>query len=385
MFEGTDQLDFSLPPDEQPQVSGYIPGRQIVLVRNPSWDPATDELRPAYLDGMEAAIGGDVADLYNRVEAGDLDYVVDAQPPADVLQRYSTDPDLQPYLTTYPQNALTYTSFNLAVAPFDDIHVRKAINFAFDKAGIRQLAGGPLTGTNAGHIFPNGLTNNLLLDYDPYPSPDDSGDIEAAKAEMAQSKYDTNGDGSCDDPSCKGILSMTSNVDPNPRQAQLIAQTLEPLGITLDIKELELSTMYAKCYGLSNRTPFCLALGWIQDFPDPITFGPPLFGSESLTPSCCNYNTLGATPEQLKEWGYSITSVPSVDDQLDACKALPVGDERTQCWADFDKYLMEQVVPYVPRSFTNQNEIYSANVVNHSFGEFAGMTSFDHMAIASSS
>jgi peptide/nickel transport system substrate-binding protein len=384
MFEGTDQLDFSAPADEQEPVSGYVPGRQIILVRNPSWDPATDELRPAYVDRMEAAIGGDVSDLYNKIETGDLDYVLDIQPPADVLQRYSTDPDRQQYLTTYPTNSISYTSMNLAVAPFDDIHVRRAINFAIDKAGIRQLAGGPLTGTNAGHIFPDGLLNNLLKDYDPYESPDDAGDIEAAKAEMAQSKYDTNQDGVCDDRACDGILSITSADDPFPRQAALISQNLEPLGITLDVKALEVSTMFSKCYTYSNRTPLCLALGWIQDYPDAITFGPPLFGSSSLTPGCCNYNGLGATPDQLKEWGYSITSVPSVDDQLEECGATPVGDERTQCWADLDKYLMEEVVPYVPRSFSNQNDIYSVNVVNHSFDELSGTTALDHLAVAPS-
>jgi peptide/nickel transport system substrate-binding protein len=384
MFEGTDQLDFSLPPDEQQEVSGYVPGRQIVLVRNPSWDPTTDDLRPAYLDRMEASIGGDVSDLYNKVETGDIDYVVDAQPPADILQRYSTDPDLQPYLTTYPINVLSYSSMNLAVPPFDDVHVRKAVNLAYDKEGNRQLAGGPLTGEIAGHIFPNPLISNLLADYDPYPTPENGGDIEAAKAEMALSKYDSDGDGVCDDPSCKDVLTFSSSTDPAPRQAALVAQNLEPLGITLDVKTLETSTMYSKCYTLSNRAPLCLSLAWQQDYPDALTFGPPLFGSESLTPSCCNYNTLGATPEQLKEWGYTVSSVPSVDDRLQAC-AETIGDARTQCWADFDKYLMEEIVPYIPRRFYNSNETYSPNVVHHEFGEFAGMTSFDHMAVAPSS
>jgi len=92
-----------------------------------------------------------------------------------------------------------------------------------------------------------------------------------------------------------------------------------------------------------------------------------------------------ATPEQLGAWRYEITSVPRVDAELDACKTLPVGEERTQCWADFDRFLMEEVVAYVPRTYTNINEIYSANVVNHSYGEFAMMTSFDHMAVAPSS
>jgi len=62
-----------------------------------------------------------------------------------------------------------------------------------------------------------------------------------------------------------------------------------------------------------------------------------------------------------------------------------VGDARTQCWADFDKYLMEEVVPWVPRTFTNINEIISANVVNYSYDEFGEQIAFDHVAVSASS
>ena len=143
--------------------------------------------------------------------------------------------------------------------------------------------------------------------------------------------------------------------------------------------------MYSKCNLLSDRVPICLAAGWIQDYPDPYTFGPPLFGSESLYPSCCNYAALGASPSQLKKWGYSVTSVPSVDDKLAECSAIAVGDARTQCWANFDKYMMEQVVPWVPRTFPNEDEITSSNVVNYSFDEFGGIIALDHIAVASGS
>ena len=100
---GQRDLDFSVPAKDQEAVSGYVPGRSIVLVRNPSYDPATDGLRPAYPDRIETTIGGDTADLYNKVDTGDVDYVVDAHPPANVLQEYSTNPDKQPYLHTYPR------------------------------------------------------------------------------------------------------------------------------------------------------------------------------------------------------------------------------------------------------------------------------------------
>ena len=52
-------------------------------------------------------------------------------------------------------------------------------------------------------------------------------------------------------------------------------------------------------------------------------------------------------------------------------------NERTTCWANLDKYLMEDVVPWVPKTFDNINDITSSRVVNYSFdywGEQAGST-----------
>jgi peptide/nickel transport system substrate-binding protein len=387
MFKGSEDLDFSVPAADQEPVAGYQPGRSVELVRNPSWDPATDDLRPAYVNEMTVEIGGELVDLYNKVKAGDLDYVL-SPPEAATLKEYSTNPDLQDRLFVYPTNSVSYTSMNLGVAPFDDIHVRKALNFAWNKAGGRQLAGGPLVGTNAPHVFPDGLLNNVLLDYDPYPSPDDEGDIEAAKQEMAQSKYDTNQDGICDAPECKDILALTSSDSPtNLKVAALQKQQLEQIGITLNVKGLSTTPMYAKCNNLEDRVPICLAVGWIQDYPDAYTFGPPLFGGSdfgALYPGCCNYSAVGATEAEMSKWGYEVTSVPSVDDKLNECSALPVGDERTNCWADLDKMLMEEIVPWVPRTYTNSTDIVSANVTNYSFDEFGGMFALDHAAVVNS-
>lgn len=381
MFEGSENMDFSLPADEQEPAAGYTPQRSIVLVRNPSWSAETDDLRPAYADEITIEIGGTIPDLYNKVTAGDLDYVMDP-PEADTLKEYSTDPDLQDRLHVYPQPATSYTSMNLGVPPFDDVQVRKAVNYAYDKAGGRQLAGGPLIGTNAGHIFPDGLLNNLLVDYDPYATPEDSGDIDLAKAEMEQSKYDTDQDGVCDDESCKGVLALYNSDTPTGRKiAALWQQQLEQIGIELEVRGLSTTPMYAKCTDLNQRVPICLAVGWLQDYPDAWTFGPSLFGSVALYPGCCNYSALGASEEQMKEWGYPVTSVPSVDEDLDRCSALPVGDERTQCWADLDTKLMEEIVPWVPRTFTNQTDIVGPNVVNYSYDEFGYMAALDHFAV----
>jgi ABC-type transport system substrate-binding protein len=381
-FEGAEAMDFSVPAKDQSPAAGYVPGRQIVMVRNPNWDPATDDLRLAYPDRIETAIGGDNNDLYNQVKANDLDLVVDGAVPPEIIREYQTDPDLQSKLHIYSADGTRYISFNLAMPPFDDVHVRKALNWAMDKDGMRQLRGGPSVGEIAGHNIINTLENNILVDYDPYATPDSAGDISKAKEEMAQSAYDSDGDGVCDDPVCQGVLAMTDSADPYPSQAALLGPIFEQLGITMDVKQLERTTMYNKCNDANTHTAICLAPGWFKDYPDGTTFGAPLFGSVSLWESCCNYSLLGATAEQLKGWGYSVTSVPSVDDDIVACDALEPGDARFQCWADLDKKLMEEVVPWVPYIYDNSVDIVSENVIHYSFDQDGTVAAFDQLAVA---
>jgi peptide/nickel transport system substrate-binding protein len=315
------------------------------------------------------------------VQIGELDGIADSGPPAQVLRQYSTDPTLQPFLYINQDDVVRYLEFNVAQPPFDDVNVRKAVNFAVDKAGLRLVRGGESTGSIAGHIITNGLENDILVDYDPYATPNSAGDVEAAKAAMAASVYDSDGDGICDDPVCDGVLAITDEADPYPDQAPIISENLEAIGITLDIKAFERSTMYAKCTDPATHMGICLAPGWGKDFPDAYTFGPPLFGSAAIFPSCCNRSLLGASPELLSEAGYEVTEVPSVDDAMAVCTALPVGDERVACWADIDVQLMEEIVPFVPYLFDNNVHVTSSRIINVSFDQFAGITAWDQLAI----
>ena len=134
--------------------------------------------------------------------------VFDGVPPAEQVRQYSSDPELQDQIHSDPSDAVRYIEMNLAAPPFDDPNVRVALNYALDKEGFRQLRGGPLFGELAGHIMVNSLQGNELADYDPYPTPNGRGDVTAAKQAMARSKYDSDGDGVCDDSACDGILTV---------------------------------------------------------------------------------------------------------------------------------------------------------------------------------
>lgn len=383
MFEGSEALDFSVDPKDQQPVAGYVPERSIILVRNPSWDKATDDLRPAYVDRIEVTIGGTEEDLANKVDNAEIDLVFDGVPPAQQIRKYQADPELKDQINSYPSDGQRYISFNLATPPFDDIHVRKALNLALDKDGMRRLRGGELFGDLAGHIIVDALLNNQLKDYDPYATPNGQGDINAAKEEMKQSKYDANGDGVCDDPSCKDILTFIDESDPYPDQTALQQDNYEPLGLTFDVKQGERSTfMYDKCNDPGAKAAYCPSPAWGKDFADAFTFADPLFGKEFLGPdSCCNYSLVGADPEFLQGFGYEVTEVPTVEPKLAECAPL-TGDERITCYAELDQMLMEEVVPWVPYLFDNNVDVISTRVVNYSFDQFAGNAALDHMAIA---
>jgi peptide/nickel transport system substrate-binding protein len=386
MIQGADQVDFSQPPKSQKPSAGYVPGKSIALVRNPSWDASTDDLRPAYPDQIDVTITtASVEDLANQVDAGTLDLVMDGVVPTDQLQKYAEDPNLKDQVHINPSDAVRYIEMNLALPPFDDIHVRRAVNYAIDKDGLRALRGGPAFGEIANHVIVNSLENDALKDYDPYPTDNGKGNISKAKAEMRQSKYDSNGDGVCDADVCKNVLTIVDQADPYPQQSKLIIQNLAPLGITLDIKSFERTTMYQKCEDPTTHFGICTSPSWGKDYADAFTFGPPLFSSTSIGPnSCCNDTLVGVPPTVLKKLQYQPAQIPSVDDQLAKCSRL-TGDQRVSCWADLDKKVMQDVVPWVPYIFDNRVDVTSSRVHQYSFDQFAGLAALDRLSIGPSS
>jgi ABC-type transport system substrate-binding protein len=255
------------------------------------------------------------------------------------------------------------------------------MNWIIDKAGLLRLMGGEIQGPIAGHAIPNTMLPSLA-NYDPYATPNHQGDAAKAKQEMAQSKYDTNHDGVCDAAACKNVLMVIDQTDPLPKQAALIQQNIEQIGITVNIKQFQTTTMYTKCETATERIPTCTSEGWYADFADPYAFVTGLFSSVSLTPSCCNDSLMGATSAQLKEWKYSTTTpTPGLDDQLNACISIQ-GAQREQCYANIDRQLMETVVPWVPYRFANQVVITSKRVKNYHLDASTGWISLSQAALA---
>jgi peptide/nickel transport system substrate-binding protein len=372
MFEGSEQIG------EGTEAPGYDPGRSWTFVRNPSW--TQDDLRRAYVDRIEVEINESTDINYDKLQNGEIDMVYDGVPPPQVLQQYQTDPALQEFLHSNPSDGVRYIAMNIAEPPFDDIHVRKALNLVMDKDGLRRTRGGPLFGELATHTIPDTLLNFQLQDYDPYPSPNGRGDVDAAQAEMAQSAYDSDQDGQCDDPVCENILLVADREDPYPDQNAIIADSAEQIGLTFDIREGDRYTfMYDTCDDVGSHFGLCPSVGWFKDYPDAASFGLPLFDSTGIGAS--NYSLVGADSQLLQQNDYAVSEVPSADDKIDECLALDVGGERVTCWAELDQMIMEDIVPWVPFLFDNDVDLQGERIANYVYDSSAGLMALDQVAL----
>jgi peptide/nickel transport system substrate-binding protein len=383
MYEGAEEVDYSLPAAQQTAARGAgATGGPMVLIRNPSWDRSGDPLRPAYPDRIEISFGDSPEAAAAGVDKGTIDMVLDYRTiaPASQIERYQADEELQPRVHVTPNDSVSFLSMNVAAPPFDDVQVRRAINLALDKQALRELAGGATAGTVATHVAPDSLEGNLLLNYDPYPSEEQRGDIAAAKDEMAQSRYDTDGDGVCDADACREVSALArSDTFPKPF-VDAVARSLDPLGISLrteivdDCCSDDPASFYSRLFDPESHIALALGTAYAKDFTSASSFFERFAGASQ------DISLLGATKEQLEQWGYTPIDTPSVDPKIEDCLAR-LGGEQTQCWAELDQELMEVAVPLVPWLFGATARIVSDRVQNYTIDQWSALPAFDRIAL----
>jgi peptide/nickel transport system substrate-binding protein len=321
------------------------------------------------------------------VDAAEIDLVIGyAGSPFEQVARYQEDPALEDRLHVHPVDEGWAITMNLAMPPFDDVHVRRAVNHAIDKAALVDLLSEPPYGSRGNgaafpgaHIAPDHLEGLLLRAFDPYPY-----DPAAAREEMRASAYDPTGDGVCDVQACRNVRALVVKFAVHRLQAEAVRADLAEIGIELELEIQRPDQFFGFPGGVEdprNRFPIIITFGWGADFPEGIGWFTGLFDDSGLWEGCCNTSLLGASPGQLRSWGYRVRPVPSVDDRFEACQQRR-GVARTQCWAEYDQYLMNEVVPRVPYMYLESALVVSERVTGYSFDQWTGLPALDQIALA---
>lgn len=105
MFEGAEAVSFTGPPEAHVGAAGFRRGEGYSLVRNPSWDAASDPLRAAYVERIEIVKVADAAEGASMIESGTVDVLLDESPPLDALRAFRDDPARAGHFHATPADA----------------------------------------------------------------------------------------------------------------------------------------------------------------------------------------------------------------------------------------------------------------------------------------
>lgn len=331
-------------------VAEWTPEEQITLERNEFWDPETDDVREAYVDTVDWKLGFDNDVGVQQVQDGDYHIGLDVSPQGPALEQTLADPELSERLINEPSLCTRYIFLNTTIEPFDSLEVRQAVNWAIDRANLKTLQGGPITGDIASSILPPGMPGYLSTDeYNPFGTDGMAGDMEKAKQMMADAGYPDGYDGE--------LLFVGASDPPHDRYAESVRADLEELGFTnLNIKTPAFPNQYTQFYGIPDKeVAIGTSAGWCKDYNDAFTFLDPLFSGDNILPSG-NQN-------------YSEIDDPALNDAIATAAGTPFGDERVAAWEEANRLATESGA-WVPWTWDNETIIYSEDLINPIYNTF---------------
>jgi oligopeptide transport system substrate-binding protein len=229
-------------------------GTEIQLAPSEYWFEGAPPLKE-----IDIALGQGALQPFNLYQAGQIDVS-----PVDlngVDRALAPEAGLSDQIVVTPQFALEYVAFNINEAPMDDPHIRRALQLAFPEDKIATV-------TFDGYVAkPCGLIPSGMLGVN-WPCNEQSFDIDAAKEEIAKSKY-----GSVDQVPPIEIYTAGSN------STEAFRDSVEQsLGLKIDVITVDWNEFLQ---GLADHAYPAYSIYWSADYPDPESLLWTLFSSES--------------------------------------------------------------------------------------------------------
>jgi peptide/nickel transport system substrate-binding protein len=261
---GTPMRDqsFDPPPATGPYAITSAGIRGWTYARNPEWQDGNGKLMPqipgGHVDRIDISVVRNQQAQVKGLKSGRLDWLFDP-PPANRTEEIAAGVGgmqlrSEPTLSTY------YFWFNTQRAPFDDLKVRQAVNYAVDPAALRRIYSGQLRTTH--QILPPGMPGYRKFDLYPY-------DMRKARRLMREA-----------DPSDRQVTVWADSESPNNVAGIYYAAVLEELGFHVQLKIVSPYEYFTK---IGSRRTANLDTGfadWYQDYPHPSDFFEPLLAAK---------------------------------------------------------------------------------------------------------
>jgi len=339
-------------------IASYRPKQVIRLVRNPHFHEWSQAAQPdGYPDEIVFEIGGTPDEAVNDVIRAKADVFSTSQsqtPPSEGLMtavstRYASQ------VHTNPQQATIALFLNTRVAPFNRLDVRRALNYAADRAAAVQVAGGPDVAQATCQILPPHFPG--YRPYCPYTAgPQGSWsapDLAKARALVAAS-------------GTRGMkITVWSWADLGGIGPYAV-KLLRSLGYRTSMKVRGIDS-YFSLIGDSRTKAQIGTAEWISDYPAPSGFFNPILTCASFLPN---------SPENVNNAQFCD---PRIDRQIN--KALTEQatnpDAARGLWERIDRQTVDQA-PWVPLVNPKVVDVLSKRVGNYQYSPQLGVL-FDQL------
>lgn len=345
------------------RVSSYDQGKLVVLERNPHWDPATDPVRKQRAERVEVVLGAEPHEVDRMLLDGEahIDLAGFGVQPS-TQERILSDPAMKSNADN-PLTGFTWIyCISSKIAPFDNVHCRRAVQYATDKVAMQLAYGGSVGGDLATTILPP--TIDGYQPFDRYPVGEDgTGDLDAARAELAKAGMPQG---------FRTKIAARTDRLKEYRAAEALAAGLAKVGIEAEVVGHP-SGDYFDRYGgcpayLAENGIGIIMFGWGADFPDGYGFLQQIVDGRAIKER--GNQNMGELDD------------PEINDLLDRGANCTDQAERAAIWHKIDRLTMEHavIVPYLyPRSLLYRDPHATNVYVTGSFGmyDYVGMGAND--------
>jgi peptide/nickel transport system substrate-binding protein len=339
---------YMIQSDESGRLTGYQPGRRIMLVRNPSWKSSTS-WRPAFADQVVFKEGfQDPTVMTRTILSGAADVNGDTPPPPAELRSITSNPSQKDQLTFTPQGGARYIGLNTAKPPFDNKFVRMAVAYALDRDALRLTRGGPVDGRIATHFIDpsftdKGFTQAGGFGFNPFPTAEQgSPDLDKARAMLKQAGF---ANGRYSGP---GLTQVADNTPPGSDTARVVANDLAHIGMKVRTISVTHATMFTRFCNVPKQEPnICPNVGWIADFHEPQAMLDVTFNGKNIVP------VNNSNWPQLND--------PRINALMDKAETILDPQARFAAWGKIDQ-LVTRTAAGIPWLWETFPTLFSQNV-----------------------
>ncbi|GAA3456369.1 ABC transporter substrate-binding protein [Dactylosporangium matsuzakiense] len=341
----------------------YDEGKKLSLVRNDQWDPKTDPVRKALPDRVEVVYGTAVEEIDNQLLANEVDIDIaqtGVQP--GTQPKILLNPETKKYADSPVTGFIRYVAISTKVPPFDNIHCRKAVQYALDKTAMQTARGGVEAGGDiATNMLPPTIAGHDDAD-DVFNTKSGKPQIDKAKEELA----------ACGKPNGFDTVLATRNTGKELKTAEAVQQSMAAVGINarLDPQDAALyfrsiigspGNVHSKGYGL-------MMAGWGADYPTPAGFLQVLVDSRLIYDSGNN--------------NYSELQDPAIDALIDQATAEPDPQKNAGIWKQINAKVSESAA-YMPFTYDKALNYRNPRLTNVYINQYYGQVDFGSLGVTS--